>query len=444
MIGSSTGKQYEEDFDVEIGNHVVDDKEGDKASRKPAGESKSAVPITPGATIDRGHHVPLVASALTDKDGQMYGMAIDHRIPPNPRYEKHLWNHEAYENDYMNDLVKNGMSSQDAYHKAHDWSTARESAAVTAEYGEKGLEDYKQHWRDAASIAAEPTDRPRHPDAHTTKHGLDEAELGREFGTPPKGNVAESTIDVMKHALPAFASKGLFGVAKEAGLNPPGESLSHALTNPDAQTALGLFGGINAKTAASAEKWWAGAEGKPRFEIPDINSRMKPAFRDIHTQTMFDPIMKLNEVFHHPELFKAYPELKDIQVYTMPARYPNTIAGVSVDSKTIYLSNMGEEATRSALLHEIQHIIQRKEGFIQGASPRRMNPYVDEALRRTKQYAPSFERTDAAYEAYRNVSGEVESRNVQTRRDFNEYERAFRSPRSTEDVPRSRQLNAPK
>ena len=70
-------------------------------------------------------------------------------------------------------------------HKAHDWSTARESAAVEAEFGKGGLEAYKQHWRDAASVASEPTDRDRHPHAHTTRHGLDESELGKKF---PEGS----------------------------------------------------------------------------------------------------------------------------------------------------------------------------------------------------------------------------------------------------------------
>jgi hypothetical protein len=230
MIGSSDGQQYESEFDLTIGKPIPPEDKAEGASRKTAGASKSAAPITPGATIDRGHHVPLVASALTDKDGQMYGMAIDHRIPPNPGYEKHLWNHEAFENDYMNDLVKNGMSSQDAYHKAHDWSTARESAAVTAEYGEKGLEDYKQHWRDAASIAAEPTDRPRHPDAHTTKHGLDEAELGtswqdklmhiREAITGQKQPTKED-IASGKAQIPTWAQS--FGQAANLGMMAMGE-----------------------------------------------------------------------------------------------------------------------------------------------------------------------------------------------------------------------------
>jgi hypothetical protein len=159
----------------------------------------------PTSQIDREHHVPLVASALTDDNGQMYGMAIDHRIPPKPEYEKHLWQHEAYENEYMNHLVKIGYSSQDAYHKAHDWSTARESAAVEAEFGKDGLEDYKQHWRDASKIASEPSDRDRHPDAHTTRHGLDESELGVQLASADGSRtITEATIEAFQRAMRHF------------------------------------------------------------------------------------------------------------------------------------------------------------------------------------------------------------------------------------------------
>lgn len=249
MIGSSDGKQYESEFDLALGRPV-------QPPEKPAGASKvdpgmvrppgtlpgmKPYPEQPGnpmhdrealpINIDREHHVPLVASALTDDKGEMYGMAIDHRIPPKPEYEKHLINHEAYENDYMNDLVKNGMSSQDAYHKAHDWSTARESAAVTAEFGEKGLEDYKQHWRDAASIAAEPTDRPRHPDAHTTKHGLDESELGKSFKMAANADRGDPT------KKPELSQMSGGGFAPKA---PPESIHSAAIRTKDGEVHIGV------------------------------------------------------------------------------------------------------------------------------------------------------------------------------------------------------------
>lgn len=128
--------------------------------------------------IDREHHVPLVASAILDDAGNPTGdLAIDHRVPPKPEYEPYLHLHEQSEIYHMNNLMKAGMNPVDAYHEAHDKiATPLESAAVRADMGEDGLEAYKKYWREAASIASEPTDRPRHPRAHTTVHGLDEGE----------------------------------------------------------------------------------------------------------------------------------------------------------------------------------------------------------------------------------------------------------------------------
>jgi hypothetical protein len=143
--------------------------------------------------INHDHHVPLVASALTDDGGNMYGVAVDHRVDVPKEYLPHLIEHERSENSYMNDLIKDGYSSQDAYHKAHDWATQRESAAVIGQFGRKGQEDYKQFFRDAAGIASQPSDMDRHPHAHTTRHGLDESELAMNFDDIKKkiGEVSE-------------------------------------------------------------------------------------------------------------------------------------------------------------------------------------------------------------------------------------------------------------
>jgi hypothetical protein len=467
MIGSSDGKQYETGLGLAIGRPVEDPEKAAGASKsamatppKPANDNKPGTnrdglifdqlmkefenlksgggqvvpfPKPESESIDRDHHVPLVASALTDDKGQMYGMAIDHRISPNPEYEKHLWNHEAYENDYMNDLVKNGMSSQDAYHKAHDWSTARESAAVTAEFGEKGLEDYKQHWRDAASIASEPTDRPRHPDAHTTKHGLDESETGKQF--PP-----------IREAL----FRGLRG----AGINAtdatfqPLNPMQPGYTNPGAH--------------ASAERpWFRGAEGKWRQEISDEGSKLKTGKLDTvlgksASDDQFavpeNKSVKLEDIFHHPELYKSYPGLRDVKIEPVEdADLKKGIKGLTDKvGQTIALSPMTAESMHSTLLHEIQHLIQDREGFTGGSSPERMHPYMVEALIRANRENPNAsliptkqEFLEARHTAYQNVAGEVEARNVQFRHKHPYAAKIF-EPELTEDVPRSKQLNSPR
>lgn len=452
MIGSSDGKAYESEMDVALGRPIEPPEKATGASKSDLG---TKTPDTlPGMQdypkgfnipdrmdretppiIDREHHVPLVASALTDDSGKMYGMAIDHRIPPKPEYEKHLINHEAYENDYMNDLVKNGMSSQDAYHKAHDWSTARESAAVTAEFGEKGLEDYKQHWRDASSIASEPSEMPRHPDAHTTRHGLDESELGRSFPT------REAIFRGLKGA----------GITKnDADFKPPDPV--RTLSPRDDNKTVSPFGGktlpMSWSSAPSEQKWFKGADGKWRQEIPDAKAEIKPAIKNIDlpfSERVKNPIPTLGDILHHPELFKSYPDLKDIKVSpTHPSWGEATKGGVSKDGSVLYLKvGMSEADSKSTLLHEIQHLIQIREGFVRGTNISDTRKVVDQAIKNTGIPGQGMEDA-AAFQAYRHVAGEVEARNVQTRMNWPPEALDIFPPELTEDVPRSKQLNPPK
>ncbi len=143
--------------------------------------------------IDRTKDVPLAASAL-HRDGQMYGVAIDKDAPQtdlgipgfDPSHGVYL--HEQAELPHMNNLIDGGMSTQDAYHEAHDKvATPTETAFIRATAVKNGqdpdqfLDKYKQYWRDVASTSAAKENPDRHPDAHTTTHGLDESELGRSF-----------------------------------------------------------------------------------------------------------------------------------------------------------------------------------------------------------------------------------------------------------------------
>jgi hypothetical protein len=121
--------------------------------------------------VDRTHHVPLLASALMDGSG---GIAIDHRADIPQEYEKYLMLHESTELKHMQNLIKTGMKPQEAYDKAHDTiATPIEHAAVEADLGKEGLEKYKSKMREEAAKAKEPSDRERHPDAHTTRFNLD-------------------------------------------------------------------------------------------------------------------------------------------------------------------------------------------------------------------------------------------------------------------------------
>jgi len=177
-IGTSTGEYFDSNISFLTGKI--------ESENSYHNENKEASSPTSGAIpVDNTKHVPLIASAIMGEDGKMQGLAIDHRVQVPGDYVPFLAQHEAAELPHMRNLIDAGMSPQEAYHEAHDKiATPTETAAVRAHAVRQGLdpdayhEQYKQFFRDASRIASQPSDRDRHPSAHTTVYGLDEAELG--------------------------------------------------------------------------------------------------------------------------------------------------------------------------------------------------------------------------------------------------------------------------
>lgn len=86
------------------------------------------------------------------------------------------------------------------------------------------------------------------------------------------------------------------------------------------------------------------------------------------------PKLHLPDVLDHPELYKAYPDLKAVRVEPLP-RYTqdntNIQAHFSGDGPmgTIRLrDDLNPEYARSVILHEVQHKIQDIEGFAKGGN----------------------------------------------------------------------------
>ena len=76
---------------------------------------------------------------------------------------------------------------------------------------------------------------------------------------------------------------------------------------------------------------------------------------------------KLGDVYQHEELFKQYPDLKNIDVVIHPYQ-DKVLAGSYWNNKlTLYTDNVNE--AQPTILHELQHAIQDKEGWAQGANP---------------------------------------------------------------------------
>ena len=103
---------------------------------------------------------------------------------------------------------------------------------------------------------------------------------------------------------------------------------------------------------------------------------------------------RLSEILDFPELYKQYPQLKDVYIARLngnaqAAMIENGIGG----RPTIALSPaMSPQMLQSHLLHEVQHVVQKIEDFPRGGDTINMS------------------EAD-----YRRLAGEVEARNVEDR-----------------------------
>lgn len=120
--------------------------------------------------------------------------------------------------------------------------------------------------------------------------------------------------------------------------------------------------GADMESIRKATGWHLGMEGKWRFEIDDSGMQLRSDAADLSNYTT------LGELVDAPELFEAYPQLKDVRL-----AFANLEDGergyFSSGDNTIVLSEELRGAPEDTLVHEIQHAIQDVEGFASGASP---------------------------------------------------------------------------
>ena len=192
--------------------------------------------------------------------------------------------------------------------------------------------------------------------------------------------------------------------------------------------------------------WFKGYDGKWRFEIDDSElefktdieknraaaielAKMKAKSAEIEWKIVNDTAteaeeneyynldekmvqlrkwQKLSDVINHPKLFKAYPQLKDVNVYYEISSLNRGL--YSSKGNVIRLNPMcpiGEQ--KEIIIHEIQHAIQRIEDFANGSS---------------LEYWENLGYSDEeAMAMYYNTAGEREARDVSARRDYNAEQR---------------------
>lgn len=230
-----------------------------------------------------------------------------------------------------------------------------------------------------------------------------------------------------------------------------------------------------AKAIKAATGWERGADGKWRYEMPDVVLRDPKEWVNNKTLTLSDIVEKPNDLFkEYPELFDAYPKLKDVKIQKGRAKmggsyYDNTITlnlGGIREAMKYDLDIHYKIATRllkRTLVHEVQHYIQHEEGFAKGGSEQFVRDAIkdefekvikqirglraegkeDEAkalAERNKALYNAYSNEKDSYKNYKSLSGEVEARNVSARLKMTPEERRKTLAESTEDVARKDQI----
>ena len=304
-----------------------------------------------------------------------------------------------------------------------------------------------------------------------------------------------------------------------------------------------LSEGKDAKAIKLATGWEMGKDGKWRYEIPDIKYHPKgdaeykklrkkqPWSKELDAlsdrlldgeQLAEDEIKRFDELaeeennfkadflsreknrladwIENKELFDAYPDLKNVEIVFTDQLPKNTGGYYSEKENLLMVNTASGMDTESVIAHEIQHAIQRIEGFATGGNIRSAMEYLssgtpdskfaDISIKKQVAYELSqknnlgltreevsslidnlendsypedklqqqidglcakhgitedqlediYDMDKVWHEAYRRIAGEVEARNVQTRRRMTEDERRSTLAADTEDVPRHDQI----
>ena len=192
--------------------------------------------------------------------------------------------------------------------------------------------------------------------------------------------------------------------------------------------------GVNPKTVYRNSGIYQGLESDAPLKavLPDTNARLQSVggvLRDIRlnpntdqkfTQLPSDFQGKLPDVLDHPELFRAMPELADVNIKAQP--YATGAGSFTRSDNTIRVGpGTSDEQFLSVLLHETQHAVQAKAGFAPGGNPgmfiRDVNTFnkAREAARADSSVLVNKldDANDQAYQNYLNILGEGEARLVQ-------------------------------
>jgi hypothetical protein len=250
-------------------------------------------------------------------------------------------------------------------------------------------------------------------------------------------------------------------------------------------------GGVPMEEIFRETGWFRGRDGSWRYEISDKYAKIdlkklkaEPTKRKLlpyrvaledfgRASGLLDAgYYKLWEILDHPQLYKAYPHLKNINVF--PSR---ALSGAFVTGGTIYINPdytrkefiynpntatlQPGYTVKQVLVHEIQHLIQDHEMLARGGS---WNEFMSESDSKTydalralmhhfedigkkigpdtmKLFRELVYKKEIAYERYWNLYGELEARRASERMDMTLAERKANFPYTEKEIANSEAIS---
>lgn len=223
---------------------------------------------------------------------------------------------------------------------------------------------------------------------------------GQPITNAGKANVPLIPEDTAEAAMFAAPIAGKY--AKTAG-KMAGEAINNAMVYGEGNLAkitpqpMRIFASVDPKIALkavqmekkglSAKEIWDKlnifrnpADNQWRKEIGDETAKLKGGntFEEAVMNRMKElgkdktaEKMTVGDVFHHPELFENYPQLKDIEVRFHPEKSKSDGTNALPEKGEGWIEIKGsldKEKAKDVLLHELQHPIQEYENWAVGGS----------------------------------------------------------------------------
>ena len=227
--------------------------------------------------------------------------------------------------------------------------------------------------------------------------------LPRRITNPPKAPLEASSIGIIYQPEAIYKrTKKEESFKQMAG--------KHANTAPERklQTAASMEeSGKSSEEIWKTTGWMRGPDHKWRFEIPDNLDKI-----DLNT-AKDGKDYSLGEIYNNPALYEAYPELKGIQIRlekinsTKGKQVRNAAGYVDEDGNIIIDKDLPVYKMKEVLVHEIQHIIQYKEGFSTGGNIYSAKEQIQDTIDKLQLDLQDIELKDPKAKAYMDKAEEI-------------------------------------